>query len=136
MGPPEALYQIVVATVSGEPLPGDTTVAVRWSAGEEPVFVLNDPSTHKTLEDGSNVVCDVRGGGGAGGATSNGGAGGAPALASLRCELWTSGTTEVTVTATGYEELVENLKPETVDGCDMPVPSEVELTLEVDPMGG
>lgn len=129
MGPPEALFTIEIATEEGK-LPLDTTVAVRWSAGEEPAYVLNDPTTHKTLEDGSNVVCQPGGSVGAGGAGGMGGMGGqGGGLAVLSCQLWTSGTTEVTVTATGYPELLETLKPETLDGCDSPIPSDVELIL-------
>lgn len=134
MGPPEALFTLRVSTDDAAQLPEDTTVTVRWSAGEEPAFVLNDPTTHKTLEDGSNVVCAPAlgsGGAGQGGARGVGG-GGAWALA---CDLWTSGTTEVTVTATGYPETVETFKPETIDDCEMPVPSEVELILSNAPDG-
>jgi len=136
MGPPEALFTLRVFTEKGTVLPSDTTVAVRWSAGEEPLYVLDDPSTHKTLEDGSNVVCaaaqGVGGAGGQGGAVSAAEGGGPAALS---CELWTSGTTEVTVTATGYPETVETFKPETIDDCEMPVPSEVDLVLTTEPDG-
>lgn len=129
MGPPEALFMLRVATDDDAMLPDDTTVTVRWSAGEEPAYVLNDPTTHKTLEDGSNVVC-ARAAMGAGGAGQGGvqavGGGGAWAL---ECELWTSGTTEVSVVATGYPETVETFKPETIDDCEMPVPSDVEVIL-------
>lgn len=134
MGPPEALFTLRVATVDGTALPGDTTVAVRWSAGEEPIYVLNDPATHMTLEDGSNVVCaPAQGTGGAGGQGGAVAAVGGGAPVALSCELWTAGTTEVTVTATGYPETVETYKPETIDDCEVPVPSEVELILTTEP---
>ena len=117
-GAPEALFTVVVRTADAEPLPSDTTVKVRWSVGEEPAFVLDDPDTWKTLEDGVNVVCEVDPE--------------AAEVAELRCELWTSGPTEVEVTATGYLDLDETLTPEEREGCDMPVPSEKELELAPD----
>lgn len=134
MGPPEALFTVRITTEEPGPLPTDTTVAVRWSAGEEPVYVLDDPTTHKTLEDGSNVVCTplqgAGGAGGQGGAVAAAGGGGPLALS---CELWTSGTTEITVIATDYPERVETLKPETIDDCESPVPSDVDLVLTTEP---
>lgn len=111
--PPTALYTLVIRAEEG-PLPSDTTLEVRWSAGDEPVFVLDDQSTHLTLEDGSNVVCDVPD---------------TPKPESLTCELWTSGATEVEVTATGYDDHVETLTPDKMEDCDEPIPSETEIVL-------
>jgi hypothetical protein len=119
-GAPEALFSVTVRTADGEPLPADTTVTVRWSVGEEPSFVLDDPNTWKTLDDGVNAVCEVGGGGG-------------DSTLELRCELWTSGATEVEVTATGYLDLEKTLTPASKEGCDQPVPSEEELELLPDP---
>lgn len=115
-GAPEALFTVTVRTSDDAPLPTDTTVTVRWSVGEEPPFVLDDPDTWKKLEDGVNAVCDPLLDGGY-------------PVYELRCELWTSGATEVEVDATGYLELREVLTPATKEGCDQPVPSEEELAL-------
>lgn len=92
----------------------DTTVTVRWSAGTEPAYVLGDDSTHLTLEDGSNLVCS---------------ASDEDMPLVVTCELWTSGATEVEVTAVGYDDWVQTLTPEEMEGCDEPVPSETEVVL-------
>jgi hypothetical protein len=118
-GPPEALFTVTIQTDDGAPLPSDTTVSVRWSAGEEPAFVLDDPTTWKTLDDGVNAVCEPDAQAGP--------------VALLRCELWTSGATEVAVTATGYLELRETLTPATKEGCEEPIPSETALELDPEP---
>jgi hypothetical protein len=117
---PAALFTLKVSAMRG-PLPEDTTLQVRWSAGDEPQFVLSDPETWKTLEDGSNVVCDLAHD-----------AGPPVDLLELSCELWTSGATEIEVTATGYVTHNETLTPKEIDGCDEPVPSDVEVNLVVD----
>ena len=126
MGPPEALFTITVTSEDDERiLPPDTTVTVRWSAGEEPAFVLGDPATWKTLEDGSNLVCDVDHD--------------QPAptdLTELHCELWTAGATEVEIQAEGYLDYLDTLTPLEKEDCDLPVPSEHELPLETDPEAG
>ena len=112
-GPPAALYTLSIATEIG-PLPADTTVSVRWSAGNEPAFVLGDEGTHLTLEDGSNLVCEA--------------SAEDPPL-TITCELWTSGATEVAITATGYDDWLETLIPGQLEGCDEPVPTETEVVL-------
>lgn len=120
VGPPEPLFTLRIAAADG-PLPTDLALQVTWSANEEPRFELNDPTTWKTLEDGSNVVCDV-----------DRDAGTPVDLVELSCELWTSGATLVEVTATGYVAYEETLTPELLDDCDVPLPSEVEVELAVD----
>jgi hypothetical protein len=109
-------------SVPGGTIPPDTRVKVTWSAGEEPIFVLEDPETYLTLEDGSNLVCDVDE------ATS------APTdLPELICHLWTSGPTRIEVTADGYIPLDETLvPPELLEGCDKPIPTDADLELELD----
>lgn len=120
MGLPEALFTLKVRAKDG-PLPPDTSVRVKWTAGEEPVFVLSDKDTWKTLDDGSNMQCDVDHD--------------APVpadLEELRCELWTSSATEIEVTAIGYVSVEQTAQPMEVEGCDEPVPSVVEIELLVD----
>jgi hypothetical protein len=119
-GPPEALFTLKVTAMRG-PVPGDTTVRVKWSAGEEPEFILDEPDSWKTLEQGSNLVCDIERD-----------AGPPSDLDELRCELWTSGATEIEITAGGYLTHDETLMPKEIDGCDDPVPSELEVELVPD----
>ncbi len=120
VGPPEPLFTVRIVAADG-PLPADMTLDVRWSAGDEPPFALNDPTTWKTLEDGSNVQCHIDRDGGA---PTN--------LEELSCELWTSGATLVEVAGSGYVAYEETLTPEVLDDCGVPVPSEIEVQLQVD----
>ena len=116
-GCPVASNPLYTLTLSAgdEALPDDTTLRVTWSAGEEPEFVLGQPETHLTLEDGSNLACIV------GEGVESG---------RIVCELWTSGATLVEVEASGYENHSETFTPDEKEGCDAPVPSEVEVVLE------
>jgi L-ascorbate metabolism protein UlaG (beta-lactamase superfamily) len=123
-GQPAPLFTVTIQADPG-PLPADTTVVVNWSAGEEPIYVLGDTTTHKTLEDGSNLTCE----------TALGQGGGTPGEV-LRCELWTSGTTEVDITASGYVAVSQTLLPAKRDDCDEPMPSEVEIVIDEDQGGG
>ncbi|MEZ4440374.1 MAG: hypothetical protein R3B72_14860 [Polyangiaceae bacterium] len=112
----EPLYTLVITTESAGPLPVDASLAVKWSAGEEPLFVLADDTTWHSLEDGSNLVCDVT----------------APLpeeVFELRCGLWTQGATEIEVTGTGYLPHLETLMPQTQEGCEEPIASEVAVVL-------
>jgi hypothetical protein len=121
-GPPAPLYTVKIHALGGT-LPADTALTVKWSAGEEPTFALDDQSTWLTLEDGSNMECDVD-----------------PTLpiptdlAELSCELWINGSVEVAVSASGYAPHVETVLPMEIEGCDQPVPRvvEVELMIAVD----
>jgi hypothetical protein len=107
----------VTITAEGGVLPPDMSVIVDWSAGTEPPFVLSEPSTWLTPEDGANVVCDI-------------GEGESPeALGALRCELWTSGPTEVFVAAKDFREHKETLTPGKDDDCEGPMPTAVEIDL-------
>ena len=107
------------------PVPPDTTVVVRWSAAEEAPFVLNDPSTWKSADEGANVDCAV-----------DHDAGPPTDLAELVCELWTSGPTEVKVSATGYLPLDKTYTPEQIDQCEDPIPSDVQAELVRDTDSG
>jgi hypothetical protein len=117
---PEALFTVIVSA-RGEALPNDTTLSVRWSAGAEPTFILGDRDTWHTLDDGSNVVCDI-----------DHDAGVPSDLEELRCELWTSGATEIEVGASGFVTYLETVTPEEREGCDHPIPSEVTVELVPD----
>jgi hypothetical protein len=117
------MLQLTIAAPPG-PVPVDTSVAVTWSAGEEPVFVLDDPTTWHTLADG-NILCEVD-----------------PkqppptALASLVCHLWTSGATHVRVAAKGYVAYDATLKPKYSTECKGPVPTNVAVNLSPEPDAG
>ncbi len=76
--------------------------------------MLGDETTHLTLEDGSNLVCSPSD---------------ADTPTTVTCELWTSGATEVEVTALGYDDWIETLTPGEMEGCDEPIPSETEVVL-------
>jgi hypothetical protein len=119
------LFTVRIRTEREVALPADTTLEVRWTAAEEPKFVLGDKSTWKTLEE-ANVVCNV---------DAN-----APVPTDLRelvCDLWTTGATEINVHATGYLAKEETLTPKKREGCEKPVPSDVDVTLTADMgMGG
>ena len=106
-------------------LPPDTTVVVTWSVRVEPPFKLDDPSTWKTLEQGTNVVCSV-----------DRDAAPPTDLQELVCELWTNGATQVEVSATDYLTAEKTFTPAQRDGCTGPVPSDVAIEIVRDPDAG
>ena len=65
-----------------------------------------------------NLVCDV-----------DVDAGPVTELDSLRCELWTSGATELIVTGGELPMHEQTLVPLDVPGCDEPAASEIEVVL-------
>lgn len=111
-------------SATGGDLPLDTTLEVKWSAGTEPLFRLDDASTWRGLDEGGNVICDV-----------DASQPKAP-RAKLTCQLWTSGATEVTVEASNYRRAVETFSPEQSERCDGPIPTAVTIELEPDLDGG
>ncbi|MBW2526672.1 MAG: hypothetical protein JRI23_20990 [Deltaproteobacteria bacterium] len=121
---PVALFEVTVRAADGQ-VPADTSLLVRWSAGEEPVVNLLDPGSWPSVAEGANVECDIP-------------EDATPPLEldELTCELWTSGATYVEVSAAGYVTLEETLTPLQIDDCDVPVPSDVELELVRDPDAG
>jgi hypothetical protein len=116
---PKPLFALRVLAAAGGPVPPDTTVAVKWSAGEEPEFHLDDKATWGTLETG-NVVCALD-------AT-------APPptdLVALECSLWTSGPTEVIVSAKDFVTKDRTFSPEPSTDCNPdPTPIEIEIDAE------
>jgi hypothetical protein len=112
------LFTVTITAEDGA-LPPDTTVAVDWSAGAEPPFVLSDPATWRTLDDGANVVCDVDR---SQPPPTN--------LDTLVCELWTSGATDVRVEAMGYAPQIETLTPDVSEKCGGPMPKQVAIQLK------
>jgi hypothetical protein len=134
---PDGLSPLFTLRVRGpeDALPLDLALDVSWSAGDEPTVSVDDPDSYGTSE--SNVICAVvapttDGEGGGPAATTGGEGGGSPERGELLCELWTSGPTRVRVQAAGFVPIDETLAPETLDGCDRPVPSEVPLELVVE----
>jgi len=121
---PEAMLNLTIKAASG-PVPFDTVLQVSWSAGQEPPFDLDDPATWGTLDDGANVVCDV-----------DPSASPPLMLDALVCHLWTSGVTQVDVTAVGYDPYDGTLKPDKSPTCGVPVPTAVAITLSPTADGG
>ncbi len=138
-GPPceGPTYDLVVKTDSGEALPPDTRLNVRYGGNHEgEAYALGENPTPQA------VFCDedttAGGASGAGGAAGDAaGAGGAPALApsdgvfALRCRLYTQGPARVDVTATGYEPIEEqDLTLDEKKRCQVPVEVELQVLLD------
>lgn len=114
---PQPTFALSVLAEAGGPLPPDTTVQVRWSAGDEPPFHLDDPASWPTL-DSSSVQCDVDPD-----APPTG-------LEKLTCALWTASPTEVSVSAQGYVTEEHTYTAEPMTGCN-PEPTPIEIELAV-----
>jgi len=117
---PRAAFELAISAEMGT-VPQDLRLEVEWSAGVEPAFLLDDPSTYASL-DTANVTCDV---------DPN-----MPAptdLPVLRCDLWTPGVTKLTITALGYVTHEETLKPEAIDDCAQLATKMVDVTLALEP---
>lgn len=113
----------------GGELPGDMSLFVTWSAGDEPLFRLNDPATWGNAMQGSNVLCEVQ--------TVDMDASPPPVSAKeLVCALWTAGPTKIQVEAAGFETLEETLVPMQSEDCDMPLPTHAHLTIRLEKDGG
>lgn len=116
---PQPTFLLKVLAQAGGPIPPDTTILVHWSAGKEPPFHLDDPTTWPTL-DTSSVQCELDRD--------------APPpvdLTMLTCALWTASPTAVSVSADGYvtEEGTYTAEPSTECNPE-PTPIEIELALE------
>jgi hypothetical protein len=118
---PRAAFELAISAETGD-LPQDLRLEVEWSAGVEPVFLLDDPSTYASL-DSANVVCDVD-------ATLP-----APTeLPVLRCDLWTPGVTKLTISALDYITYEESLMPQQIDDCAQLATKVVKVTLGREPL--
>lgn len=116
---PTPSFALRVLAAAGGPVPPDTTVLVKWSAGEEPEFHLDDKSTWGTLEN-ANIVCDV-----------DPTAPPPTDLAALECSLWTAGPTEVIVSAKGFVPKDRTFSPDPSTDCNPePTPIEIEIDAE------
>ncbi|WP_437765508.1 hypothetical protein WME77_00045 [Sorangium sp. So ce764] len=116
MGPRQALFTITVRA-RGATVPPDTTVHIAWSAADEPIFVLSDPTTWKTLDE-ANLVCAV-----------DRAQPPPEALETLVCELWTAGVTWVKISGTGYDDFEQTLAPVMNEECESFVPQNVDIEL-------
>ncbi len=113
---PRAAFELAISAETGT-VPNDLRMEVEWSAGVEPAFLLDDPSTYASL-DRANVICDVDPE--------------KPAptdLSVLRCDLWTPGVTKLTITAAGYITHEETLKPQQFDDCAQLATKTVDVSL-------
>lgn len=114
---PEPQFVIEITAEDGT-LPADTRVGAEWSAANEPQFVLSDPSTWKTLDDGVNLFCIVD-------RTKP-----PPEdLPKLVCELWTSGAVNLFVEGAGYTPHEETLTPVMDEVCGGPMSAKVPVVL-------
>ena len=121
---PEPLFNITVSARDSV-LPDDLEIRITWSAGEEPAFVLGEPQTWRTLEDNANFVCEV-----------DASAPPPENLQALVCHLWTSGATQVEISAKGFTRYDETLSPTASELCDGFIPRDVAIELEPDKGGG
>jgi hypothetical protein len=104
-------YELTLTAVSG-PLPPDTRLTVQYGGGTETYRVDTGDQDQKV------VLCktDVPDGGDAG-----------PVVTEVRCELWTQGSTLVTVEATGFDTVEKSLKPDKDGDCFNTLPVEITL---------
>lgn len=116
---PMPTFTLKVLAQNGGPVPPDTTILVHWSAGDEPPFHLDDPTTWSTL-DISNITCDV-----------DADAPPPADLTVLACALWTMSPTEVTVSAEGHITEQHTYTAEPGADCNAePTPIEIELAVD------
>jgi hypothetical protein len=120
---PQAMFELTITAAHG-PVPRSTTVDVSWSAGQEPTFALEKPSTWKTIDDQVNLICDV-----------DPGKPPPETLSALVCHLWTTGPTHVVVKAKGYTQHEETFVPTYSDHCQVFVPTAISVALSLVPEG-
>jgi hypothetical protein len=117
-------FKVLLVAADG-PLPEDTVFTVEHGTGKESFSLEADfPSSDvvfccRSTRDGECTQ--------AGDAASDADGGPAP-VEGLLCELWTDGAADVTVTASGYPDLEENLQARSSEGCLQTV--DVTLMLE------
>ena len=116
------MFELTLTAADG-PIPPSTTIEVSWSAGQEPAFALDDPSTWKTIEE-ANLVCDID-------------ASKPPPqdLTALVCHLWTTGATNLVVNAKGYTTFEKTYVPTHSDHCMSLVPTAVSVEISPQPQG-
>lgn len=120
---PEPSFKLAVRASKGY-VPSDTTILVKWSAGTEPELRLDDPSTWKTLAE-ANLACSLD--------PKNP----PKELDELDCEIWTSGATEIAISAKAYVGYDMTLTPTpATDQCMHPGPVPVKVVLVHEGDGG
>ena len=87
-------FMLTISTIEGA-LPPDTLVSVRYGGGVEEYSLQVPPSAPEVVFCGPTEV--------------DAGTRDAGATRSLTCELWTNGPTQISVTASGFEDLQEDL---------------------------
>ncbi len=118
-------FNLVVSTETGDPLPPDTRINVRYGGNPdgEP-YELGNPRTPQAVSC-EEVSTAGRAAAPAPAEGTEGGQGGAPATSSagvwkLRCGLYTQGPARLDVTATGYEPIDDlPLSLEQRDHCEL-----------------
>lgn len=114
---PEPQFVLEMSAEDGF-VPKDLRVTAQWSAADEPPFVLSDPTTWKTLDEGVNLMCIV-----------DRSKPPPEDLTVLKCELWTSGAVNVFVEATGYVSYEDTLKPLMNEVCGEPMSQTLPIVL-------
>lgn len=119
---PQAMYDVTIKAADG-PLPLSMTIDVSWSAGQEPRFELDNPSTWKTIDE-ANLVCDID--------MSK-----PPPedLKELVCHLWTTGATDMVVKAKGYTVYDKTYTSTYSEHCMKLVPTAVSVEIKPAPTG-
>lgn len=107
----KAAFELTVRTVSGA-LPGDTTLEVKYGGGVEAYRV------DQGMQNQEVVLCttDTADASDAGQAANE-----------VYCKLWTQGAAAVTVTATGYPTVKQDLEAKAQGKCIQTVPVEIVL---------
>jgi hypothetical protein len=104
MGAP---FRLQVTAATGEPLPEDAELTVRYHGSDEETFRLASPSSN-------NDVCCRAGEAVAGELPSvsckDSSTPDAATFDAILCSLWTDGIAEITVLASGYPDLQETLE--------------------------
>lgn len=117
---PQAMFDLTITAADGA-VPRSTTIDVSWSAGQEPTFALDLPSTWMTIEQ-ANIVCDL-----------DPTAPPPKELAALVCHLWTTGATNLVVKAKGYTLFEKTYVPKYSDHCMALVPTGISVELSPAP---
>ncbi len=120
---PVPAFHLTVGTADELPLPGTTTVQIRYGGQSEETFRLDAPASSPQA-----LFCHGMGGAGAAGAGGSGGGASGQGADRIECELWTDGAAQVIVEAPGYERYDQELAATKDDQCGAKT-TEAQVTL-------
>jgi hypothetical protein len=116
---PHPNFFVDIRSTGDASLPDDTSIVALWSGGEAGPWVLDDPTTWRSLE-ASDLVCDIDR------------ANPTASLKALHCEVWTTGPTRIRVDAVGFSTFDRTLVP-----APLPCAPSPHFVVELDkPDGG